>query len=214
MFTGIVQDLVEVVEVTPQPGMVCLSVNLGGLTDSLQLGASVAVNGVCLTVTKIEQSTVSFDVIAETLSLTNLGDLATGVMVNVERSFTVGTEVGGHIVSGHVTGLAALVERRVEGNDHVIRLECAPSVFRYLFHKGFVAIDGASLTISDIDKEAGWFEISLIPETLARTTLSLRGIGDQFNVEVEAQTVTAVDTIERMMADPEWITRLKELSTT
>ena len=209
MFTGIVQDLVEVVDLREMTGLVQLSLDMGALTAALELGASVAVNGVCLTVTSVEQGRAKFDVIAETLSLTNLRNVTVGDRVNVERSFTVGTEVGGHIVSGHVTGVAELVERRVAGHDHVIRLSGEAAFFKYLFHKGFVAVDGASLTISRIDKEGSWFEISLIPETLERTTLGLRDTGDYFNVEVEAQTVTTVDTVERMMSDPAWIERLK-----
>ncbi len=209
MFTGIVQALADVSQVTEEGSLRRLTIELSELAAGLQLGASVAVNGVCLTVTDIAQSAVSFDVIAETLRLTNLQTVVAGDQVNVERSFTTGTEVGGHIVSGHVSGMGELVERRVEGHDHVVRLGFNAEQMKYIFHKGFVAVDGASLTVSAVDREAGWFEISLIPETLARTTLGSRGTGEQFNVEVEAQTVTTVDTVERLLSDPAWIKRVK-----
>ena len=210
MFTGIVQAQVEVVQVESKGSMRTVSVKLGDLTRDLALGASVAVNGVCLTVTKVADEIAEFDVIAETLSVTNLGQLKEGDLVNVERSFTVGTEVGGHIVSGHVTGTAALIERRDQDHNHVVRLQGDPDWLKYVFHKGFVAVDGASLTVSSIDKNASWFEISLIPETLSRTSLGYRAEGDLFNVEVEAQTVTTVDTVERLLTDPQWVEYMRD----
>ena len=210
MFTGIVQALIPVQDVQEEGNLRRLVLELGSLTDGLSLGASVAVNGVCLTVTQVSEVDASFDVISETLALTNLGELTPGSLVNVERSFTTGTEVGGHIVSGHVGGTVQLLQRQIEGHAHVIRLACPQDQLKYIFHKGFVAVDGASLTVSSINREAGWFEISLIPETLARTTLGLRKEGEFFNVEVEAQTVTTVDTVERLMSDPAWLQKLQD----
>ena len=113
MFTGIVQGLVPLLSIERESGLARFTLLLEGVSDGLELGASVAVNGTCLTVTRVEEHQVRFDVIAETLRMTNLGDLTEGDQVNVERSFRVGDEVGGHIVSGHVTGTAALLERRV-----------------------------------------------------------------------------------------------------
>ena len=139
----------------------------------------------------------------ETLRTTNLGRLETGHLVNVERSFQVGDEVGGHIVSGHVTDTAELIDRRVEGNDHVLRFALDSQWMKFVFHKGFIALDGASLTVSRLDRVANWLEVSLIPETLERTTLGRLSVGDQVNVEVDAQTMTTVETVERMLRDPE-----------
>ena len=217
MFTGIVQDLVEVLDIEYAEDIGRLTLNLGELTDNLELGASVAVNGVCLTVTKVQQGTAYFDVIVETLDTTNLSNLKKSSLVNVERSFSVGDEVGGHVVSGHVTGVAQMAARRKEGNNHVIVLDSTTPLslydgsaraqedwLKYVFHKGFVALDGASLTVSAIDRDSNTFEISLIPETLNRTTLGRSSVGDLINVEVDAQSRTTVDTIERLMSDDQW----------
>lgn len=183
--------------------MIRLSLNLEGLADALALGASVAVNGTCLTVTSADHNSARFDVIPETLRTTNLGDLIVGSQVNVERSFHVGDEIGGHIISGHVTATAPLLQRRVEGNDHVLRFGLEPLWLKYVFHKGFIGLDGASITVSSLDRTEGWFEVSLIPETLARTTLGRIAQGDTINIEVDAQTVTTVDTVERVLAERE-----------
>lgn len=204
MFTGIVQDLVTVQSVVDEGDLSRLALDLGDLTDSLKLGASVAVNGTCLTVTRVEQGTAFFDVIMETLRTTNLQRVCRGDLVNVERSFQIGDEVGGHIVSGHVTGTAELIDRRVEGHDHVLTFSLDDSWMRFVFHKGFIALDGASLTVSSIDRERPCFEVSLIPETLQRTTLGRLELGEHVNIEVDAQTVTTVETVERLFADKEW----------
>lgn len=204
MFTGIVQDLISVQAIEHDDGLMRLTLDLGKHTSGLQLGASVAVNGTCLTVTRVDQGIVMFDVIAETLRTTNLGDLQMGTLVNVERSFQVGDEVGGHIVSGHVTATGTVEQRVVSGHDHVLRLSIAEEWLKFIFHKGFIALDGASLTVSAVDRNAGWFEISLIPETLDRTTLGRVAVGDKVNIEVDSQTVTTVETVERLFADPQW----------
>lgn len=204
MFTGIVQDLISVQAVEHDDGLMRLTLDLGKHTGGLQLGASVAVNGTCLTVTRVDQGLVMFDVIAETLRTTNLGDVQIGKLVNVERSFQVGDEVGGHIVSGHVTATGTVEQRLVSGHDHVLRLSIAEKWLKFIFHKGFIALDGASLTVSAVDRNGGWFEISLIPETLDRTTLGRVTVGDKVNIEVDSQTVTTVETVERLFADPQW----------
>ncbi len=209
MFTGIVQGLKPIQRIEDEGDLVHLTLRLDELADGLETGASVAVNGTCLTATRIEDGTAVFDVIAETLRMTNLGDLTEGALVNVERSFQIGDEVGGHIVSGHVTGTATLTERRVSGNDHVLRFGLDSAWSKYVFHKGFIALDGASLTVSAIDKAAGWLEVSLIPETLARTTLGQLSDAGRVNVEVDSQTLTTVETVERVLADPEFRRQLE-----
>lgn len=208
MFTGIVQDLraIEAVEATGTG--VRLDIALGPLAEDLQLGASVAINGTCLTVTSVSNSLVSFDVIPETLQLTNLGELEAGTLVNVERSYRVGDEVGGHIVSGHVTGQAVVTE--VAGGDDETRIwfDVPEQAVDALLMKGFVALDGASLTISNIDRGAGRIEVSLIPETLARTTLGRLEIGSRVNIEVDQQTAAIVTTVERVLESDQWLDKL------
>ena len=139
--------------------------------------------------------------IAQTLRMTNLGALETGDRVNVERSFRVGDEVGGHVVSGHISGTSQLLQRHVSGNDHVLRLALGAEWKQFVFDKGFIAVDGASLTVSALDRAENWFEISLIPETLARTTLGSLSEGKHVNIEVDSQTVAIVETVERVLAE-------------
>ena len=203
MFTGIVQDLVKVQTVVDQGDLTRIGLDLGSMAHSLETGASVAVNGCCLTVTRVEQGVAYFDVIMETLHTTSLSQIRSGDYVNVERSFHVGDEIGGHIVSGHITTTADVVERRVEGNDNVLSFSMSEQWMKYVFHKGFVALDGASLTISSVDREANQFEVSLIPETLERTTLGRVMPGERVNVEVDAQTLTTVETVERLFRNLE-----------
>ena len=205
MFTGIVQELAEVVAVRQEDGITRLEI---GISDErragLAAGASVAINGTCLTVARQTPEAVGFDVIAETLDRTNLGRLAVGQMVNVERSATLADEIGGHRVSGHITTTARIEGIAVDEANRVMRFAVAPQWLRLLFHKGFVALDGASLTISAIDRGDCWIEVSLIPETLARSTLGFRRSGEEVNLEVDAETQAIVETVERLFQDPEW----------
>ena len=204
MFTGIVQGLVAVKAVKEERDLSRIELDLGELAQGIELGASVAVNGTCLTVTRATDSgVVSFDIIKETLDTTNLGALSAGSLVNVERSFKVGDEVGGHIVSGHVTATASLCDLRDEGHDRVLTFTLDPQWLRFVLHKGYVGVDGASITVSSVDRENSTFSISLIPETIERTTLGRLLIGEHVNVEVDSQTQTIVETIERVMQDPQ-----------
>jgi riboflavin synthase len=201
VFTGIVQDLVSVTRVERENGLTRIGLALGEGTEGLELGASVAVNGTCLTVTKVDGGIAHFDVIPETLNTTNIGRLKLNDRVNVERSFRVGDEVGGHVVSGHVTTTAELVQQHIVGHDRVLTFRLEPQWLKYVFHKGFIALDGASLTVSALDREKQTFSVSLIPETIARTTLGQAEPGDRVNVEVDAQTVSIVETVERVLAE-------------
>ena len=210
MFTGIVQELAPVVTLERAAGFMRIGLGISPERRvGLQGGASVAVNGVCLTVARFADDHVGFDVIAETLDRTNLGDLREGDRVNVERSATFADEIGGHRVSGHISGAARILDIRRSEHNQVVRIDGAgQDWFRFLFHKGFVALDGASLTISALDRAAGWFEISLIPETLERTTFGFRAVGDSLNVEADSETQAVVETVERLFDDPEWRSRL------
>lgn len=212
MFTGIVQELAPVVVLQQEPGLVRLGLGLSeARRKGLQAGASVAVNGVCLTAARFAEDHVGFDVIAETLENTNIGRLRSGDQVNVERSATFADEIGGHRVSGHVSGTVQISRIQRSENNQVVRFAATgQDWFRFLFHKGFVALDGASLTISALNRAEGWFEISLIPETLERTTFGFRQEGDQVNVEADSETQAVVETVERLFADPEWRARLAQ----
>ena len=201
MFTGIVQKLVKINSIDEQANLIRLSLDLDDLAKGLELGASVAINGVCLTVSETLRGMVYFDVIPETLETTNLNSLSSSSLVNVERSYKVGDEIGGHIVSGHVGTTASLVTLIHEQHDRVYTFKVADSWMKYIFHKGFIAIDGASLTVSAVDRTNSTFSVSLIPETIARTTLGLIQLEDEVNIEVEAQTVSIVETVERVMAE-------------
>jgi riboflavin synthase len=212
MFTGIVQGLCRVARVVEQPSLRRLSIDLQGLAAGLELGASVAVNGTCLTVTGVDAGAVHFDVIRETLERTNLGGLSVGSLVNVERSFRIGDEVGGHIVSGHVSGVADVARVVTGPNERNVYLTVPEAFMKYLTLKGFVALDGASLTIARLDAAAREIGVCLIPETINRTTLGSVVEGDRVNLEVDQQTQTIVETVERLLSQPEWRTRLGLLS--
>lgn len=205
MFTGIVQALVPVVQIESLKNLKRLTLELGALADGLEAGASVATNGVCLTASDFPApNRVTFDVIAETLERSNLGALDAGDTVNVERSFRVGDEVGGHIVSGHVACSVPIVAIQQSDNLRVVQVSVPEHWLRYLTLKGFVALDGASLTISHRDSEAQTIGVSLIPETIERTTLGRCQVGDRLNLEVDAQTQAVVDTVERVLASEEY----------
>jgi riboflavin synthase len=213
MFTGIVQGLVAVIGMEDEGDLSRIEVNMGDLAEGIELGASVAVNGTCLTVTQTSgNGAVCFDIITETLRTTNLGALAIGSLVNVERSFKVGDEVGGHIVSGHITTTAELCDLHHQGNDRVLTFRIDDHWNRFILHKGYVGVDGASITVSSVNRGESTFSISLIPETIERTTLGRLALGDLVNVEVDSQTQTIVETIERVMQDPDMRQTLLEQS--
>jgi riboflavin synthase len=191
-----------------EPGLRRLTVALGELAAGVELGASVAVNGTCLTATAVDTGRVSFDVIRETLRQTNLGALRVGDLVNVERSFRVGDEVGGHVLSGHVSGVAEVCDVELGPNVRNLQFAVPEALMKYLLHKGFAAFDGASLTLTFVDRALNRVGVSLIPETIARTTLGRVERGARVNLEVDAQTQAIVDTVERVLMDPEWRGRL------
>jgi len=209
MFTGIVQGLCEITALEDTANLRRLLVDVGPLAGNAALGASVAVNGTCLTVTEVRGGVLGFDVIRETLQLTNLADVTLGALVNVERSYRVGDEVGGHILSGHVIGTARVQRIETAENLREVYFDVDPGWLKYLPYKGFVALDGASLTIASVDPEQSVISVSLIPETIARTTLGRCEVGYRVNLEVDSQTQAVVDTVERLLASPDWRERLR-----
>ncbi len=186
VFTGIVEELGEVVAIEEFPGAARLTVRGPLVTAGAAKGDSIAVNGVCLTVTDFADGTFSADVTGETLSRSSLGSLATGSPVNVERPMRLDGRLGGHMVQGHVDGTGTIVERRP---GDVVRVSLPAPLSRYVVEKGSIAIDGISLTISALGTGPGpgthWIEVSLIPETLARTTLGRKQPGEPVNLEVD-----------------------------
>lgn len=205
MFTGIVQTLGVVAAFERSGDLAELRVDVGERSDGVQLGASIAINGVCLTVTGIEHPTVLFDVAAESLRLTNLGEIQVGDRVNVERSFRIGDEVGGHVLSGHVIGTARLLARRDADGQSFIDFKLPEPAMPYVFHKGFIALDGASLTVAALDQDSRRLSVNLIPETLERTRFGWLQVGASINVEVDAQTQATVETVRRLFAAPDFV---------
>jgi riboflavin synthase len=188
MFTGIVEELGEVVSVEHLGGAARITVRGPRVTTDARPGDSIAVNGTCLTVTGLSGSDFTADVMAETLGRSSLGGLAPGAAVNLERSLRVGDRLGGHLVQGHVDGVGTVVSRVTGERWDVVRITVPPGLARYLVEKGSVAVDGVSLTVSALGGgPAGqpWFEVSLIPATLAATTLGRVQPGTGVNLEAD-----------------------------
>ncbi len=193
MFTGIVQALGRVRAIDDVGEASRLAVE-GDILTGLSGGESIAVNGVCLTVAQIDSAGFTADVMQETLRRTTLGGLQAGDPVNLERSVTPTTLLGGHIVQGHVDGVATVLDLRPSEHWREVDLELPPALLPYVVEKGSIALDGVSLTISALsDSGVG---VSLIPETLARTTLGRRAVGDRVNVEVDV----LAKYVERLLA--------------
>jgi riboflavin synthase len=197
MFTGIVQAVATVSALTDKPGLRSFTLAFPhGFCNDLEIGASVSVDGVCLTVTeRIGEDAANFDVMQQSLSLTTLDMLEVGSRINVERAARDGAEIGGHPLSGHVDFQATLAAVRQPENNHVLRIAVPAPWMRYVFAKGYIAINGASLTVSDASKAEGWFEVWLIPETLRMTTFGDKAAGAALNIEIERSTQVMVDTV-------------------
>lgn len=200
MFTGIVQAQVQAFDVADKPGLKQFAIMLPeALQAGLTIGASIAIDGVCLTVTSIAGGRVSFDAIEQTLSVTNLANVVDGYRVNVERSARYGDEVGGHILSGHIDAMATIVGMERTENNLTVWYEIAPSLHKYVFERGFVALNGCSLTVAKVNS-SHQFAVCYIPETLRATSHSIKQVGDRINLEIDRQTQAIVDTVERTLA--------------
>jgi len=195
MFTGIVQGTGRVESV--QSGeIMTVSVTLPS-AKGLEIGGSVSIDGVCLTATNVGDY-VTFDIIPETLQRTTLGDLTPGSNVNVERALKFGDELGGHLLSGHIMDTAEIVQ--VQNQDY--KIQCPSEMSQFIQEKGYIAVDGISLTIGETDGN-GVFDVHIIPETLRLTTLGSKGVGDRVNIVIDAMTQAVVETTKRMMANRE-----------
>lgn len=199
MFTGIVQgqgillDIIEKLDFRTHLVQLPQSMLAG-----LELGASVAHNGCCLTVTAIEGDRIAFDLMQETLRVTNLGRLNVGDSVNLERAARFGDEIGGHAMSGHIMAQSELLKRVETQTNTTLWFALPANLAKYVFTKGYIGIDGISLTLGDVREDR--FAVHLIPETLARTNLGYIEPGWQVNIEIDPQTQAIVDTVERVMA--------------
>lgn len=200
MFTGIVQGVARVESIDAREGLHTLHLKFPeGFDDELAIGASVSCDGVCLTVTERPAPGIAtFDVMAQTLNLTTLGGLKVGSGLNVERAARDGAEIGGHPLSGHVDVSARIAEIRTPDNNRVVRFALPAPWMRYVFAKGYVAVNGCSLTVAEAQRErdgSGWFEVWLIPETLRMTTFADKVVGDGAHIEIERSTQVVVDTV-------------------
>jgi riboflavin synthase len=189
MFTGIVQELGEVAAIKRYGDAARLTIRGSTrYTRDAELGESIAVNGVCLTVTEILDGTFTADVMGETLDRSGLGELTEGAPVNLERSVRLADRLGGHLVQGHVDATGTVVSRTPAGHWDQVRISLPGQISRYVVEKGSIAVDGVSLTVSALSPPGAtpqWLEVSLIPETLKRTTLGTRSPGDTVNLEVD-----------------------------
>ncbi len=190
MFTGIVEEVGKVESV--RDGKMSISAAL--VLQELAVSDSICINGVCLTVTEKDSNGFSVDVVPETLRRSNLGDLQSGDGANLERSLTPSGRMGGHIVQGHVDGTATVAGIEPDGDALMLRFTAAPDLMRYVVEKGFIAVDGTSLTIVDCDDKS--FSITLIPYTRENTVFGSRRIGERVNIEVDI----LAKYVERLMA--------------
>ncbi|MYQ77252.1 MULTISPECIES: riboflavin synthase [unclassified Streptomyces] len=183
MFTGIVEELGEVTAVEQLDDASRFRLRGPVVTEGAKHGDSIAVNGVCLTVVDLGAHEFTADVMAETLNRSSLGALTTGSRVNLERPMALGGRLGGHIVQGHVDGTGRILERRPSENWEIVKISLPDALTRYVVEKGSITVDGVSLTV--VDAAPDYFTISLIPTTLALTTLGIKGPGDPVNLEVD-----------------------------
>ncbi|GAA3987873.1 riboflavin synthase [Comamonas faecalis] len=203
MFTGIVQATAGIAAIDERTGLRTFTIDFpAGFCEDLAIGASVSTNGVCLTVTEILSPTQArFDVMQQSLNITTLGSLREGDRVNVERAAKDGAEIGGHPLSGHVDCVATLAQVRDSENNRVWRVQVPAAFARYIFAKGYIAIHGASLTVSEVNRAEGWFEVWLIPETRRATVFEGLQAGDRLNVEIERSTQVVVDTVREAVQE-------------
>ncbi|KNC92897.1 riboflavin synthase [Trabulsiella odontotermitis] len=203
MFTGIVQGTAKVVSIDEKPNFRTHVVEMPEhMLEGLETGASVAHNGCCLTVTDIDGNRISFDLMKETLRITNLGQVKEGDVVNVERAAKFSDEIGGHLMSGHIMTTADITKILTSENNRQIWFKPQdPALMKYILYKGFIGVDGISLTVGEVT--ATRFCVHLIPETLQRTTLGKKKLGAQVNIEIDPQTQAVVDTVERVLAAKE-----------
>jgi len=200
MFTGIVTAQGLIKRIHNQSNYTTLSIKAPkGFAHNLKRGASVAINGVCLTVKKESTDNLEFDVITETLDKTNLKLLKKDEKVNLERSMIATSEIGGHLVSGHIFGVGVIKSIDDRGDTKDLRIQAPAAMMQYLFYKGYIALNGCSLTVGKVLKSS--FDIHLIPETIKVTNFQSLQKGDLVNIEIDQTTVNTVETIKKIMLE-------------
>tara|TARA_A200000113_G_scaffold211914_1_gene212996 strand:- start:24101 stop:24709 length:609 start_codon:yes stop_codon:yes gene_type:complete len=200
MFTGIVQGTGTIIDINKNNSVLTLNIKVPQpIAKKLTIGDSLAVDGVCLTVTSISDVNVSFDVVNETQNRTIISNYNKNSVINLETSLEFGQQVGGHLVSGHVQALGTIKEVEINGDTKNILFEIPDDCCKYIFEKGYIAINGCSLTIGKVIKNT--FYVHLIPETLRATNLDNLIYGDTVNLELDQNTITIVDTTERMLSN-------------
>tara|TARA_Y100000588_G_C13996406_1_gene813716 strand:- start:25 stop:684 length:660 start_codon:yes stop_codon:yes gene_type:complete len=199
MFTGIVQGIRKISLVSNIEGGIKLRIQLDDSSENLEHGASVAVNGVCLTAVKISQGWAEFDIIQETLNRSNLSALKSEDSVNIERACSYGDEIGGHHVSGHVDCMGIIKNVNNSPNNRDVVVSFDKQWLAYLIPKGWITVDGVSLTVVDVGEN--WFSVSLIPETLKQTILGLKTEGEKVNLEFDHTVKAIVHTVKRMLPE-------------
>lgn len=198
MFAGIVEGIATVRSAQPGPdGMLRLRVEAGALLAQVEPGASVALNGVCLTVVERDDRSAAFDVVLETLQRSNLGPLQSGDEVNVERPLRADARIDGHFVQGHVDGVGTIVRVQAAAGDHRLWIQAPDDLSAYLVTKGSIAVDGVSLTVADVTGST--FGVAVIPTTLERTTLGARQVGDRVNIETDILARIVVRQLARLL---------------
>ena len=199
VFTGIVEGTGIISKIAKKENLSTITVQTPfNFNEGIQVGASVCVDGVCLTVTQINQDSLEFDLIIETLKVTTFGGIEEEYIVNLERSMKLGDEFGGHIISGHVFDTATITKISEPENNYILTLNIDSNLQKYIFPKGYISLNGISLTIGEVNKNINTFTVYLIPETLRLTNLIHKLVGDSINIEIETQTRNTVDTILEM----------------
>jgi riboflavin synthase len=211
MFTGLIEAVCRVTSARESAGLVQLAVDLGKSADGTKIGDSVAINGACLTVIKLQAAQATFDLSGETLAKSALGRLKPGSVVNVERAVRPSDRLGGHIVQGHVDGTAEIKAIDRHGQFANIRFAVAAELLDQMVSKGSVAVDGISLTIADMDQNG--FSVAVIPQTLENTTLGSAKVGDTVNIEIDVITKIVKRQLEKILPLPEKLTveKLRQL---
>ncbi len=211
MFTGLIETICTVRSVRQSGGTMLLSIDLGELADDGRIGDSIAINGVCLTIARLEGGIATFELSGETLAKSTLGKLKPSSQVNIERAIRAADRFGGHFVQGHIDGTATIKAIDKRGRFADMKFAAEPELLDQMVVKGSVAVDGISLTIASMDQNS--FSVALIPETLKKTTLSKVKIGDEVNIETDIIVKTIKKQLEKILPQKQSLTaeKLKEL---
>ncbi len=200
MFTGLIEAVCKVTSVQPAAGGMVLTVDLGSLTDGSKVGDSIAINGVCLTIARLDGTLAAFELSGETLKRTALGILRPGSQVNVELAMKPTDRFGGHFVQGHIDGIAKIAAIEKRGDFAEIKFAAGPEILSQMVVKGSVAVDGISLTVASTDKTG--FTVAIIPQTLKKTTLGSAKIVDLVNIETDIIVKTIKKQLESILSGP------------